>query len=155
MNDLLTLTTITTALHGIIAGVSFDVAFVKLPTRRRIGNIAYAAFARGNDLGNGKFVYPALAIGGALLVFGTTVIAVAQNSPRSSLAPLLAACIGTILHFAATAKAAPNILSIKNAPDDEAALKKKLDAFAFWHGFRTVFQILTFFALLWAMLIVH
>ena len=37
--------------NGFLAGVSFDVALVKLPTRRRIGPVAYAQFARGNDLG--------------------------------------------------------------------------------------------------------
>lgn len=155
MNTLLALTTITTALHGIIAGVSFDVALVKLPTRHRIGNIAYAAFARGNDLGNGKFVYPPLAIGGALLVFGTTAMAFTHDRRSGVLTPLRAACLGTVLHFSATAKAAPSILSVRNAPDDEASLEKKLDAFAFWHGWRAVFQVLTYFALLWAMLVIH
>jgi hypothetical protein len=39
--------------QGLAAGICFDTAMVKLPTRRRIGSIAYAHFARGNDLGNG------------------------------------------------------------------------------------------------------
>lgn len=39
--------------HGLVAGISFDVATVKLPTRKRIGVVAYAQFARSNDMGNG------------------------------------------------------------------------------------------------------
>jgi hypothetical protein len=44
------------ALKGLLAGLSVKVALVKLPTRRRIGAVAYAAFARGSDLGNGVWV---------------------------------------------------------------------------------------------------
>src|SRR5258706_10343577 len=51
------------------AGGSLEGSLVKLPARRRIGVIAYATFARGNDLGNGLVVYPIWAISAALLTF--------------------------------------------------------------------------------------
>jgi hypothetical protein len=55
-----------TALTGLLAGLSFDGALVKLPARHRIGAVAYATYARGNDLDNGLWVYPSTAIGAAL-----------------------------------------------------------------------------------------
>jgi hypothetical protein len=43
------------------------------------------------------------------------------------------------------------MLSLKDTPDDEALLKAKLDRFARWHAIRTMFQVLAFFVLLWAL----
>ena len=65
--------------------------------------------------------------------------------------PLVFACAATVVHSAGTAKAAPIMLSLRGTPDEEAVLTAKLDRFAFWHGFRTVFQISTFLVLLWAL----
>lgn len=75
MNTLLSLVVAAVVVNGIIAGISFDVATVKLPTRRRIGVAAYAQFARGNDMGNGMIVYPTVAILGLLLVAAATLVA--------------------------------------------------------------------------------
>lgn len=140
--------------HGLVAGISFDVAAVKLPTRKRIGAVAYARFARGNDMGNGIVVYPAIAILALLLVAAATVAAFFSHVPDAAMSPLFVACGGTIAHFLCTAKAAPNMLSLRNAGDDEAFLVRKLDAFATWHAYRTLFQFLTFVALVWALVAV-
>ncbi len=130
MNILFWLVVTAVIVHGLVAGVSFDVATVKLPTRKRIGVVAYARFARGNDMGNGIVVYPTVAILALLLVAATTVVAYATHAPLAVMVPLLLACGGTVAHFACTAKAAPNMLSLRNASDDEAFLTRKLDAFA-------------------------
>lgn len=45
------------------------------------------------------------------------------------------------------------MLSIKGAPDDESLLKVKLDRFARWHAVWATFQVLTFFVLLWALVV--
>ena len=137
--------------NGLIAGASFDVATVKLPTRRRIGSVAYANFARGNDLGNGLIVYPAAGIVAALLVFGATITTYFTNASATVMVPLLLACVGTVAHSACTAKAAPIMLSLRRAPDDESVLTAKLDRFAFWHACRAVLQFATFTVLLWAL----
>jgi hypothetical protein len=39
-------------------------------------------------------------------------------------------------------------------PDDEAILTAKLDRFADFHAFRATFQVLAFFVLLWALVMV-
>lgn len=142
---------VTVGFHGLLAGASLDVATVKLPTRNRIGPVAYANFARGNDLGRGLIVYPAAGILAVLLVLATTIATYFTKSSSAVLVPLLLACGGTVVHSICTAKAAPIMLSLKRTPDEEAILKAKLDRFAFWHGLRATFQIFTFVVLLWAL----
>ena len=146
-----TLTLLAAAANGLLAGLSLEVALVKLPARRRIGPLAYAAFARGADLGNGRVVYPAVAIGAALLTFAATLAAYLGPSATSATLPLSVASLGTVLHFAATARTAPIMLGIGHAPDDLGVLEPRLDAFARWHSVRAALQVLTFFLLLWAL----
>lgn len=45
------------------------------------------------------------------------------------------------------------MLSIKDASDDEMTLSSNLDRFEQWHAVRATFQVLTFFALLWALVV--
>jgi hypothetical protein len=142
---------VTVVVDGLIAGASFDVAVVKLPTRNRIGSAAYANFARGNDLGNGLVVYPAFGILAVLLVLGTTISTYFTNPSPTVMVPLLLACAGTFAHSLCTVKAAPIMLSLRRTPDEETVLAVALDRFAFWHGLRAVFQISTFVALVWAL----
>jgi hypothetical protein len=151
MNMLFWLVITAVVVHGLVAGISFDVAAVKLPTRKRIGVIAYARFARGNDMGNGVVVYPTIAILALVLVAAATLAAYFVHMPDAVMFPLFAACGGTIAHFLCTAKAAPNMLSLRNAAEDETFIARKLDAFATWHAYRALFQFLTFVALVWAL----
>jgi len=141
--------------NGLLAGISFDTSLVKLPARRKIGNVAYAVFARGNDLGRGVIVYSALAITAGLLVIASTIIALIQKMTDDLLLLLIITSITTIIHFIGTAKAAPVMLSIKNTSDDESILKNKFDKFERWHDFRTCFQVITFLILLYVFFIVE
>jgi hypothetical protein len=151
MNALIILLVITTFMHGLIAGMYLDVALVKLPTRHRIGVIAYATFAGANDFGNGIIVYPITAISGALLLVATTIIAYAQGQPTDVSYSLYLSVFSTVLSFACTANAAPVMLSLKNASNDELLLKQKLDSFERWNAFRAVFQIISYVALSWSL----
>jgi hypothetical protein len=142
-----------TALNGLLAGLNVDTALVKLPARRRIGVLAYATFARGNDLGNGRVVYLVLGVGAALLTILATIIAVVEQEPTALLLPLFLATVLSLLHTFATTRAAPVMLRLKTAPDVEAVLSAKLDRFARWHAVRALFQVLAFSALLWALVV--
>jgi hypothetical protein len=154
MNLVTFLIALATAINGLLSGLNVDTALVKLPTRRRIGAVAYATFARGNDLGNGLFVYPLLGVGAALLTMLVTAFAYVQGSRVEVLVLLSLASVLSLLHTFATTRAAPVMLSLKDAPDDEALLMAKLDRFARWHAARATFQVLAFFVLLWALVIV-
>src|SRR5260221_346584 len=141
------------AINWLLSGLNMDTALVKLPVRQRIGVVAYAAFARGNDLGNGLMVYPLLGVGAALLTLLATALAYVERSPMEVLLLLSLASLLSILHTFATTRAAPVMLSIKDTPDDEAILTAKLDRFARWHTVRATFQVVAFFVLLWALAI--
>lgn len=142
---------ITVIVNGLLTGWSFDVALVKLPTRYRIGYGAYAQFARGNDLGNGLIVYPAIGAAATLLAIGTTEAEYIFNAPSALLLVLDISILLTLTHSACTAKAAPVTLSLKTSPDEESELKRRLNSFAFWRGFRTILPILTFISLVFAL----
>jgi hypothetical protein len=143
-----------TALNGLLSGISFDGSLVKLPARHRIGAVAYATFARGNDLGNGIWVYSSTAIGAALLAIVATLVAYVEHESAALLVPLSIATLTTIGHFVATSRAAPVMLRIGKTPDDEAVLATLLDRFARWHAVRATLQVLTFFVMLWALVVV-
>lgn len=153
MNLVTFLVILATAMNGLLAGLNVDTALVKLPARRRIGTVAYATFARGNDLGNGLVVYPILGLGAALLTVLATLFAFVSHAEMEILLLLSLATLLSLLHTFATTRAAPLMLSIKNAPDDEALLRVKLNRFACWHAVRASFQVLTFFVLLWALVV--
>src|SRR5260221_12750694 len=143
-----------TAVNGLLAGLNTDTALVKLPARRRIGAVAYPTFARGNDLGNGLVVYPLLGIGAALLNLLATALAYVERSPMEVLLLLSLASLLSILHTFATTRAAPVMLSIKDASDDEMTLSSKLDRFEQRHAVRATVQVLTFFVLILALVVV-
>jgi hypothetical protein len=153
MSALLVLLVLAAAVNGTLAGASLEASLVKLPARRRIGALAYARFARGNDLGNGLFVYPPWAILAALLVFAATILSFVTGGSRPLLVALSSSSAASILHFIATGQAAPVMLSIGTAPDDERLLAAKLDRFARWHAVRAVFQVLAFLLVLWALVV--
>jgi hypothetical protein len=93
------------------------------------------------------------AIGATLLTFGATVVALAARQPAALLFPLILASATSIGHFIATAQAAPTMLRVGKTADDAALLAPLLDRFARWHTARASLQVLTFFLLLWALLV--
>ncbi len=153
MSLLLWLIVIAAILNGGLAGASLEGSLVKLPTRRRIGVVAYATFARGNDLGNGLVVYPIWAVSAALLTFIATIVAYLVQQPTELLIPLTIASLTSIGHFLATSQAAPVMLSLRHTPDNEVVLAAKLDRFERWSAVRTTLQVLTFFVLMWALIV--
>src|SRR5712691_12538662 len=98
MSLLLWLIVIAAALNGGLSGVGLEGSLVKLPARRRIGAVAYATFARGNDLGNGLVVYPVWAVSAALLTFIATAVAYVGHQSLALLLPLSIASLTSIGH---------------------------------------------------------
>jgi hypothetical protein len=153
MTPLLALIVAATALNGLLGGLSFEGVLVKLPTRRRIGAVAYAKFARGSDLGNGIWVYPSTAISAAVLTVVATIVAYVGHASAALLAPLSIAALASIGHFLTTSRAAPIMLRVGKTHDDEALLSPLLDRFARWSAVRAMLQVLTFFVMLWAVVV--
>ncbi len=92
-------------------------------------------------------------IGAALVTVLVTTIAYLEYSSRGLLLLLSLASLLSLLHTVAATRAAPVMFSIKDASDDEALLRAKLDRFAGFHAVRATFQVLTFFVLLWALIL--
>lgn len=156
MSWFLILLTIAAAANGVLAGISVDTSAVKLPARHRIGAQAYATYARGADLGNGIAVYAAFGIGAALV---TVIAAVLAASVRVGITgsplPIYLAGILSLAHSFATSRAAPIMLSLRAAPNEEQLLAARLDRFARWQSLRAILQILCFFALLWGLVTIR
>lgn len=140
-----------TAVIGPGAGMSLDQAIKQLPARRRIGAIAYSAYSRAGDQGNGLFLYPPMGIGSLLLAVAAAVSGHLYHLPDTLQTPLDISGVLAVLHSLVTARAAPiNFSQRKYQPTDEANLAHVLDRFAFWHNLRTVLQVLNFAVSLWA-----
>ncbi|HEV2500695.1 MAG TPA: hypothetical protein VGY31_14050 [Terriglobia bacterium] len=135
----LILTIATTAVIGAGAGMSFDQAIKQLPARRRIGAVAYSAYSRAGDQGNGLFLYPPMGIAALVLAVAAALSGRVCHLPSTLQVPLDISGVLAGLHSLVTARAAPiNFSQRKYEPSDEANLARVLDRFAFWHNLRTV-----------------
>ena len=141
----------TTALIGPGAGMSLDQAIKQLPARRRIGAVAYSAYSRAGDQGNGLFLYPPMGIGCLLLAVAAAASGHLGRLQDTLQVPLDISGVLAVLHSLVTARAAPiNFSQRKYQATDEAGLAHVLDRFAFWHKWRTLLQVLNFAVSLWA-----
>lgn len=128
---------------GLLAGLSLDKVIVQLPARRRIGAVAYAAYARSADLGNGVAYYAALGVGAAALTIAAFAAAAARGSSGTVTGLLAAAAALSVLHSIATGRAAPVMFKIGRAEDTQAALAPLLARFARWSAARAALQAAT------------
>jgi hypothetical protein len=71
---ILSLVMIATILNGFLAGGNIDRMVVQMPAWRRIGLRAWAEYSRKADLGNGLFLYPFEAIGGAIFSIAAAIL---------------------------------------------------------------------------------
>ena len=150
-NITLVLIVLAAALNGIVAGASLDQAIKQLPTRHRIGVIAYSTYSQNADLGNGIPWYVGLGISTVLTTIEATLAALSQQLPSEKLSPLFVAALFSILHSLVTTQAAPLMFKQRQQQNDETALSTLFNRFARLHLFRTLFQVVTFAALLWAL----
>lgn len=128
---------------GLLAGLSLDKVIVQLPARRRIGAVAYAAYARSADLGNGVAYYAVVGVGAAALTIAAFAAAAARSSCGAVTGLLGAAAALSVLHSLATGRAAPTMFKIGRAEDTPEALAALLDRFARWSAARAALQAAT------------
>lgn len=150
MDWFLILLAVTTAVRGVGAGLIYDVALVSLPVRRQIGAIPYAKFARANYM-YGVKTYAPVSILGALLTIAVTAAAFVRGDSAIVSWSLAISLIATVIAFIGTSRGLPAMLSLRQAPDDEALVSKILDRFAHWHTFSAVWQLVAFIALVIAL----
>lgn len=131
-------------LNGLLAGLSLDKVIVQLPARRRMGAVRYAGYARAADLGNGVAFYSLIGVPAALVTIATSVLAVTRHASPSVSALLGVGAVLSVLHSAATGRAAPTMFRIGKAEDTESALEPLLTQFAKWSALRAALQVATF-----------
>jgi hypothetical protein len=131
------------AANGLLAGASLDQSIKQLPARRAIGAVAYAAFARAADGGNGIPWYAALGVGSAAITIATAVAAMVTGQPRAVRGPAVAAGLLSLAHSFTTSRAAPIMLGLRHAREDEGELAKSLDRFERWQTVRVATQVAT------------
>lgn len=144
-----------TALDGVLCGASLDQSIKQLPARHRIGVVAFSAYSRAADLGNGILWYATLGIGAALVTIATAAASVIAAAPFARSLPLLIAALLSILHSLVTTQAAPTSFRQRKVSNDEAALAEVFDRFARWQALRALLQALTFAAMLWALVVIQ
>ena len=148
-----TLIIIGTVLFGLLAGSAVDRGIVSFPARRRVGTIAWARYSRAADLGNGLYLYPFLAIGGALAIIAALLVAVASHAPARLLVPLAGALVAGLANLAVTIAAAPKMLRIGKTDDREELLAPLVEGFVKLSYVRVVLISLAFAMALWALVV--
>lgn len=149
----LNLMLIATALNGIAAGASLEQAIKQLSARHRIGVVAYSAYSKAADLGNGIPWYVGVGIGAVVLTIAAAIAAFSAQVAFETALPLYAAVVLSILHSLVTTQAAPTMFSQRRYDQDEAALITVFNRFARLHALRALLQVLTFATLLWALIL--
>ncbi len=141
-----------TVFDGLLAGMNVDRALVQMPAWRQVGARAWAAYSRHADLGNGLFLYPFEAIGGALLTIAAAIaFQFDAGIPRAAAIPIYLSLALALGGLAATILAAPKMLSLRRISDSQAVLQQAFDGFERWGDVRGIFQVLAFGANLWAL----
>jgi hypothetical protein len=136
-----------TCFTGLLCGASLDQSFKQLPSRHRIGMIAFSIYARAADLKNGVLWYGIIGVGAALSTIMTAIM-IWQNSVTRDFDFLIyAAGIFSICHSICTSRAAPVYFKQK-AISDEESLAKIFKKFEIIQTIRSVFIALSFISLL-------
>ena len=154
MSQTLTIALLTaaTAADGILAGASLDQSVKQLPARHRIGVIAFSVYSQASDLGPGIIWYAILGIGAALLTVAGAIAALIQGAAPLHAVPLYIAAGLAVLHSLVTTQAAPTNFRQRQVANNGAALTAIFNRFERWQTLRVVLQVLTFAAVLWALI---
>lgn len=139
---------ITVVLRGLGAGTILGVLMITLPTRRRIGVVAYGQFTRAHYDGVGVRGYGALTVLGAVMSAVVLSFAIAWGASPFVTWSLVVSLVATVLGFVGTAGALPAMRDLLAVADDETALlAKHLDRFAKWGAMSASCHVVAFIAI--------
>jgi hypothetical protein len=142
--------TIATAMNGVAVGATLDQAVKQLPARHRIGPSAYLDYARAADLRNGLLWYPVLGIGTAAVSLTAAAMGMRGSADRARILPLVAVAAATVIHAAATSRAAPIMIGLRRGSPDPSDIAAALDRFARINAVRAAAMITALAAAGWA-----
>lgn len=137
--------------NGLLVGASLDQTIKQLPTRRRIGAVAFSEYSQAGDLSNGVAWYATLGVGAAVLTVIAAIAGLTDNPSAALSTALWLAVILTIAHSFTTGRAAPINFSQRAAAGDATRLDAIFDRFERWSRARSALQTLTLLAVTWAL----
>ncbi|HKT37831.1 MAG TPA: hypothetical protein VJR48_05630 [Ktedonobacterales bacterium] len=152
LNGVLILIAVAAAADGILAGASLDQSIKQLPARHKMGMVAFSAYSTAADLGPGIVWYAILGIGAAILTIAAAVVVFLQAAPVVQTWPIYVAVVLSLAHSLATTQAAPTNFRQRRAAGDEKQLAAIFAKFARWQMLRAALQVLTFAAVLVALM---
>ncbi|HMF32216.1 MAG TPA: hypothetical protein VKK79_12415 [Candidatus Lokiarchaeia archaeon] len=141
---------VTCVVDGVLGGGSLIKVLVELPARKKMGAVEFAHYGRAADLGNGRYLYPLIGIGGAALTIISMIEGLLLNLQTQVMVPFYVAAGMAIIHTFTTTRAAPNMFKVGRAGESEEVLKPLLDRFTYWSNWRAIFQFGAFLVFLWA-----
>jgi hypothetical protein len=135
------------------ATASLDQLVKQLRARHRIGVIAYAAYSRAADFHTGIPYYAPIVVGWVVLIPAAVIAGLTEGATGSRAIALGAMLAGLLMHVLVTGlRAAPILLSQRKlSADDEPALTRLFDRSAYWHRVRTIIDVATLGASIWAL----
>jgi hypothetical protein len=137
--------------NGLLVGASLDQVIKQLPTRHRIGVVAFSDYSKAGDLGRGIAWYATLGVGAALLTVLAVLVGLTDRPDPQVAAALWLALLLTVAHSLTTARAAPTNFSQRTAAGDPARLEAIFDRFERWSRTRSALQVLTLLSMTWAL----
>jgi hypothetical protein len=137
--------------NGLLVGASLDQVIKQLPTRHRIGVVAFSDYSKAGDLGRGIAWYATLGVGAALLTVLAVLVGLTDRPDPQVAAALWLALLLTVAHSLTTARAAPTNFSQRTAAGDPARLEAIFDRFERWSRTRSALQVLTLLSVTWAL----
>jgi hypothetical protein len=137
--------------NGLLVGASLDQTIKQLPTRHRIGVVAFSEYSRAGDLGRGIAWYATLGVGAALPTVLAAVVGPTGRPNGPTTVALGLALLLTVAHSVATARAAPTNFSQRAAAGDPARLAVIFDRFEHLQTTRATLQVLTLLSVTWAL----
>jgi uncharacterized membrane protein len=135
------------------ATASLDQLIKQVPARRRIGVVAYSAYSRAADFHTGLPYYVPIIAGWLTLIPAAAIVGWQDGASGERAVALAATLIGLVSHMVVTGLfAAPILLSQRKiSSDDEKALAALFVRFQRWHAVRTLIDVCTTAAAVWAL----
>jgi hypothetical protein len=139
-------------LSAMAAAASLDQSIKQLPTRRRIGVLAYSDYSLVADARTGLFWYLPLAAGWVSITIAAAVAGWAGDPGDARALALAAMVVGVAGHILVTGVfAGPALLSQRRVIGDELALQQVFDRFERWQTVRALVDVATLAAAVWAL----
>ena len=140
-------------MSAMAAAASLDQSIKQLPTRRKIGVLAYSNYSLVADARNGLLWYVPLAVAWLVAIIAAAISGWGDHPGELRALALAVMLVGVAAHLLVTfVFAAPALLAQRKVAGDEQALEGVFDRFERWQTVRSLIDIATLGASLWALL---